>query len=65
MVRETVSEIEVKWLDEVEKGKYLGVKINAVETFIRISRKEKRKDLTERENMNEDEIEVEGSRGGV
>ncbi|KAF8857286.1 hypothetical protein BDZ45DRAFT_623933 [Acephala macrosclerotiorum] len=34
MVRETVPEIEINWMNEVKKGMYLGVKINAVETLL-------------------------------
>ncbi|CZR61660.1 uncharacterized protein PAC_11557 [Phialocephala subalpina] len=62
LMRETVPEIEVKWLDDMKKGVYLSVKINAVETFIGVSRKEVRdKEKGKgkgKERVNEDEIDV-------
>lgn len=72
MVRDVVPEIEVKWLDEVKRGEYLGVKINALETFIGVSGKETRdaeralkKKVKEQERgvENEDEIDIDESGG--
>ncbi|KUJ19037.1 uncharacterized protein LY89DRAFT_695738 [Mollisia scopiformis] len=42
VVRETVPEIKIPWLDEVKRGEYLGVKINAIDTFVGVSKKESR-----------------------
>ncbi|TVY13676.1 hypothetical protein LARI1_G008407 [Lachnellula arida] len=43
LVRESVSEIKVPWLHEAQKGKYLPVKINAIETLAPpVKEKEKR-----------------------
>jgi ribonuclease P/MRP protein subunit POP3 len=41
--RESVPEIEIPWLSEAKKGEYLGVKINAIETFVGAGKKEKEK----------------------
>lgn len=35
-------EIEVRWLNEVHKGEYLEMRINAIETYAGVSRKEMR-----------------------
>jgi ribonuclease P/MRP protein subunit POP3 len=43
LVRGSVPEIEIPWLTEVKRGEYLGVKINAIETFVGARKKEKEK----------------------
>ena len=43
LVRGSVPEIEIPWLTEVKRGEYLGVKINAIETFVGAGKKEKEK----------------------
>jgi RNase P subunit Pop3 len=42
VVREFVPEIEVPWLQEAKKSDYLPVKINAVETFVPVAKKEQK-----------------------
>ncbi|CZT01224.1 uncharacterized protein RAG0_08960 [Rhynchosporium agropyri] len=42
LVRENVSEIDVPWLREMREKKYLGVKINAMQTFAPVVEKESR-----------------------
>jgi ribonuclease P/MRP protein subunit POP3 len=41
LVRECVPEIEIPWLNEVKRGEYLRVKVNAIETFVGPGKKEK------------------------
>jgi ribonuclease P/MRP protein subunit POP3 len=41
LVRGSVPEIEIPWLTEAKRGEYLGVKINAIETFVGAGKKEK------------------------
>jgi ribonuclease P/MRP protein subunit POP3 len=41
LVRGNVSEIEIPWLSDAKRGEYLGVKINAIETFVGAGKKEK------------------------
>lgn len=42
VIRENVPVMKVGWLDEVEKREYLETKINAIETYVGVSRKEMR-----------------------
>ena len=42
MVRECVPEIEIPWLEEVKKSVYLPVKINTVESFVPVAKKEQK-----------------------
>jgi ribonuclease P/MRP protein subunit POP3 len=42
LVRECVPAIEIPWLTEVKRVEYLGVKINAIETFVGAGKKEKK-----------------------
>lgn len=43
LVRECVGEIEIPWLEEVKKGRYLPVKINAIETFAPVVKEKEKK----------------------
>jgi ribonuclease P/MRP protein subunit POP3 len=43
LVRECVPEIEIPWLSEAKRADYLGVKINAIETFVGAGKKAKEK----------------------
>jgi ribonuclease P/MRP protein subunit POP3 len=43
LVRESVPAIEIPWLSEIKREEYLGVKINAIETFVGAGKKEKEK----------------------
>jgi hypothetical protein len=42
LVRECVPEIEIPWLQEAKKAVYLPVKINAIETFVPVAKKEQK-----------------------
>jgi ribonuclease P/MRP protein subunit POP3 len=40
VIRRSVPEIEVPWLEEVKKSTYLPVKINAIKTFASVPKKQ-------------------------
>jgi ribonuclease P/MRP protein subunit POP3 len=42
VIRRSVPEIEVPWLEEVKKSTYLPVKINAIKTFASVPKKQPR-----------------------
>jgi ribonuclease P/MRP protein subunit POP3 len=45
VIRENVPVVEARWMDEVKKGVYLETRINAIETFVGVSRKEMREKM--------------------
>ncbi|KAE8446845.1 hypothetical protein EG329_011622 [Mollisiaceae sp. DMI_Dod_QoI] len=59
VIREVVPEIKIPWLDEAKKGEYLGVKINAIKTFVGVGKKE----LREMKEKHEKEKQEETSSG--
>lgn len=54
-IRETVPEIRVPWLDEVKRGEYLASKINVIDTFVGVSKKEAR-EKEQREKRGEQSV---------